>query len=263
MKKIVFYGGGNIAQANIKGLISSGLKKQDILFIDRNINNKEMLNKIGIKEFSLDQKFDVEFFILAVKPKDALAAYTEICINYKKPKIISLIAGIKSKKYISMASNAELIRAMPNTAAEFNKAITALINISSSDTVFKKAKNIFSRVGIILEIDKENKMDDFTGLIGSGPAYFFYLLKVYEKRIMKMCEGDIKKTNEIIGNLIEGVSMSSRNNLNMDELIKTVASKKGTTEAGIKEFKSLKVLNSFEKGIIAAINRSKEISNES
>ena len=263
MTKIVFYGGGNIAQANIKGLISSGLKKQDILFIDRNINNKEMLNKIGIKEFSLDQKFDVEFFILAVKPKDALAAYTEICINYKKPKIISLVAGIKSKKYISMASNAELIRAMPNTAAEFNKAITALINISSSDTVFKKAKNIFSRVGIILEIDKENKMDDFTGLIGSGPAYFFYLLKVYEKRIMKMCEGDIKKTNEIIGNLIEGVSMSSRNNLNMDELIKTVASKKGTTEAGIKEFKSLKVLNSFEKGIIAAINRSKEISNES
>jgi pyrroline-5-carboxylate reductase len=222
-----------------------------------------MLNKIGIKEFSLDQKFDVEFFILAVKPKDALAAYTEICINYKKPKIISLVAGIKSKKYISMASNAELIRAMPNTAAEFNKAITALINISSSDAAFKKAKNIFSRVGIILEIDKENKMDDFTGLIGSGPAYFFYLLKVYEKRIMKMCEGDIKKTNEIIGNLIEGVSMSSRNNLNMDELIKTVASKKGTTEAGIKEFKSLKVLNSFEKGIIAAINRSKEISNES
>ena len=57
--------------------------------------------------------------------------------------------------------------------------------------------------------------------------------------------------------------MSSRNNLNMDELIETVASKKGTTEAGIKEFKSLKVLNSFEKGIIAAIKRSKEISNES
>ena len=39
MKKIVFYGGGNIAQANIKGLISSGIKKQDILYIDRNIRN--------------------------------------------------------------------------------------------------------------------------------------------------------------------------------------------------------------------------------
>jgi pyrroline-5-carboxylate reductase len=263
MKKIVFYGGGNIAQANIKGLISSGIKKQDILYIERNIKNKEILNKIGVKEFSLEKKFDVEFFILAVKPKDALNAYAEICINYNKPKIISLVAGIKSKKYLSIANNAELIRGMPNTAAEFNKANTALINISSSNTSFKKAKNIFSKVGIILELDKESKMDDFTGLIGSGPAYFFYLLKVYEKRILKMCDGDIKKTNEIIGNLLEGVSLSSRNNLSMDELIGTVASKKGTTEAGIKEFKSLKVLNSFEKGIIAAIKRSKEISNES
>ena len=142
MKKIVFYGGGNIAQANIKGLISSGIKKQDILYIDRNIRNKEILNKIGIKEFSLEKKFDVEFFILAVKPKDALNAYAEICINYNKPKIISLVAGIKSKKYLSIANNAELIRGMPNTAAEFNKANTALINISSSNASFKKAKNI-------------------------------------------------------------------------------------------------------------------------
>ncbi|MDB9748073.1 hypothetical protein OAB41_04945 [Gammaproteobacteria bacterium] len=45
--------------------------------------------------------------------------------------------------------------------------------------------------------------------------------------------------------------------------LKNCPSKKGTTEAGIKKFKSLKVLNSFEKGIIAAIKRSKEISNES
>ncbi len=56
MKKIVFYGGGNIAQANIKGLISSGIKKQDILYIERNIKNKEILNKIGVKEFSLEKK---------------------------------------------------------------------------------------------------------------------------------------------------------------------------------------------------------------
>ena len=59
---------------------------------------------------------------------------------------------------------------------------------------YKKAKNIFLKVGIILELDKESKMDDFTGLIGSGPAYFFYLLKVYEKRILKMCNTNLLRT---------------------------------------------------------------------
>ena len=61
---------------------------------------------------------------------------------------------------------------------------------------------------------------------------------------------------------MEGVGIASKNNKAMDELISAVASKKGTTEAGLKSFKSSKILNSFEKGIIAAVNRSKEISNE-
>ena len=36
MKKIVFYGSGNISQALISGLISAGYKKNLIEFIDRN-----------------------------------------------------------------------------------------------------------------------------------------------------------------------------------------------------------------------------------
>jgi pyrroline-5-carboxylate reductase len=41
-----------------------------------------------------------------------------------------------------------------------------------------------------------------------------------------------------------------------------IASKKGTTEAGINSLKSNNVLQLFEKGIISAVKRSKEISNE-
>ena len=36
MKKIVFFGAGNIAQSIILGLISAGHNKENILFIDRN-----------------------------------------------------------------------------------------------------------------------------------------------------------------------------------------------------------------------------------
>ena len=41
MKKVVFFGAGNIAQALIAGMISSGFNKKDILFVDRNIKNKK------------------------------------------------------------------------------------------------------------------------------------------------------------------------------------------------------------------------------
>ena len=42
---IVFYGGGNIAQAFIEGLINSGYKRNNIFYIDRNIKNKTQLEQ--------------------------------------------------------------------------------------------------------------------------------------------------------------------------------------------------------------------------
>ena len=83
MKKILFFGAGNIAQALIFGLILSGFDKKNILFIDRNTNNKKALKNIGIREYSKKQNNEIDLFILAVKPKDALAAFSEICSNFK------------------------------------------------------------------------------------------------------------------------------------------------------------------------------------
>jgi len=45
MKKIVFFGAGNITQSIILGLISSGHNKENILFIDRNRKNRNVLKK--------------------------------------------------------------------------------------------------------------------------------------------------------------------------------------------------------------------------
>ena len=199
---------------------------------------------------------------LGVKPKDAMSAYIEICSVIKKPKIVSLVAGIKSNKYLSQYKDVELIRAMTNTSSQFNKGITAIYNCSANKTAFNQVSSIFKKLGTTIDITKENKIDDFTGLIGSGPAYFFYLLKVYEKRILKLCDGDKSKKDNIICNLLEGVSYSINDNSNLDELIASVASKKGTTEAGLKSFKSSKLSQNFEKGIAAAIKRAKDISVE-
>jgi len=79
MKKIVFFGAGNIAQSIILGLISSGHDKENILFIDRNRKNKNVLKKLGIEEYTSNHKDKIDLFFLAVKPKDALVAYEEIC----------------------------------------------------------------------------------------------------------------------------------------------------------------------------------------
>ena len=129
MKNIAFFGGGNIAQSIIKGLISSGYSSKNIFFIDRNSNNQKALKSLGIKELS-GIKNKIDLYILAVKPKDATAAFQTILKENTKPKIVSLVAGIKIKRYKSFEKNIEIMRAMPNTSSKFGLGITAICNSS-------------------------------------------------------------------------------------------------------------------------------------
>jgi len=261
VKNILFYGGGNIAQSVIEGLIKSGFSKKNIYFIDRNLSNQKKLKKLKIRKFAGDAN-EIDFFILCVKPKDALNAYEKITSMKNNPKIVSFVAGIKSKRYLKLNKNVKFLRAMPNTSSRFDLGITALFNYSFQKTDMAYIKGLFKKFGKVIELDRESKMNQFTGLVGSGPAYFFYLLKTYEKELLKMCNGNKDEVASIMKNLLEGVSKSIQVNDNLDELIKMVASKKGTTEAGLKSFSSNNINKIFKDGLKKAIERSKEISNE-
>jgi len=261
VKNILFYGGGNIAQSVIEGLIKSGFPKKNIYFIDRNLSNQKKLKKLKIRKFAGDAN-EIDFFILCVKPKDALNAYEKITSMKNNPKIVSFVAGIKSKRYLKLNKNVKFLRAMPNTSSRFDLGITALFNYSFQKTDMAYIKGLFKKFGKVIELDRESKMNQFTGLVGSGPAYFFYLLKTYEKELLKMCNGNKDEVASIMKNLLEGVSKSIQVNDNLDELIKMVASKKGTTEAGLKSFSSNNINKIFKDGLKKAIERSKEISNE-
>ena len=71
------------------------------------------------------------------------------------------------------------------------------------------------------------------------------------------------KLKTIIKNIFIKYKLSKNHaSISADALINAVASKKGTTEAGIKSFKNSGLSKSFDKGIAAAIKRSKEISSE-
>ena len=73
---------------------------------------------------------------------------------------------------------------------------------------------------------------------------------------------DVYNRSIIIVNLIKGIGASIENDKDLDKLISAVASKKGTTEAGLKSFKTNKLNKIFEEGLKAAIKRSEEMSNE-
>ena len=111
---------------------------------------------------------------MAVKPKDATSAFQTILKENTKPKIVSLVAGVKTKRYKSLGKNIEIMRAMPNTSSKYGLGITAVYNSSFKQTDLSRVIKLFEKVGIVITLKEEKKIDTFTGMIGSGPAYFFY-----------------------------------------------------------------------------------------
>ena len=158
MKNLAFFGGGNIAQSIIKGLINSGYSAKNIFFVDRNSNNQKALKKLGIKKLS-GAKNKIDLHILAVKPKDATAAFQTILKENTKPKIVSLVAGVKTKRYKSLGKNIEIMRAMPNTSSKYGLGITAVYNSSFKQTDLSRVIKLFEKVGIVITLKEEKKID--------------------------------------------------------------------------------------------------------
>jgi len=148
---------------------------------------------------------------------------------------------------------------MPNTSCSSLNGISGIYNHNFSKTNYVYIKNLFKKLGEVIELGHEEDLNDITALFGSGPAYFFFILKVYEKRIDKLVNNE-KLSKKIMQTLLRGVSESINNDKTLDDLIHEVSSKKGTTEAAIKELKRLNFLKNFDAGIRAAVIRAKAIS---
>jgi pyrroline-5-carboxylate reductase len=243
------------------------VKKENLLLIEKNEDrrNELRLKNIGIVETPNCSKFnEADLILLAVKPQD----FNDLSIHLKgkvKPGavVISIMAGITINHIKQNLKHQHIVRAMPNAPALYGKGMTVFSMSNGLNEIQKnQVKEFISLTGKILETDKEDLLDAVTALSGSGPAYFFYLAQQMIEAAThlgmnaEMAEILVKQT------LVGAAEMLDKSSKKTAELIKTVASKGGTTEAALNHFNSTFVNENIIKGIEKATLRSKELSGE-
>lgn len=263
MIKIAIIGCGSMGLTYAKAFLKDNIVSQsDILLIEKNAELKERLKPFGNVANQIDERIkNFDTIILALKPQDAKWIYADLKKQLNQSQlVISIMAGITIESLKNNLNHTSIIRAMPNTPAQLGMGITGFT--ASKETKIQdvlKADNLLNSTGKTIFFEEESKLDAVTALSGSGPAYFYFIVAAMIEAGKKMGIDEsvsallVKQTMNGAFHLMN----SSENNL--DDLIKSVASKGGTTEAALSTFNDMKLKEAIVIGILNAEKRAKEL----
>lgn len=175
--KIGFVGGGNMAEALIKGLIQGGIPVGNIQVAEPVANRREYLAEryqVPVEEDNRVVATGCNLLLIAVKPQMAVSALAGVadCIT-RDTLLVSIMAGVSTTTIegVFLPVPVRVVRVMPNTPSlvlQGAAAVAAGTHLMPGD--MELAAEIFSLVGRCWQVD-EKLIDAVTGLSGSGPAY--------------------------------------------------------------------------------------------
>ncbi|MCX5633426.1 MAG: pyrroline-5-carboxylate reductase [Phycisphaerae bacterium] len=268
MAKIGFIGAGNMAEAIIKGIIDAKVyKAKDIIVSDiRPQRVKTICKKYKVTSAGDNCKLVrmVGTLVLSVKPQNMSQVLDEIKGSVgKNLLVVSIAAGITTKRIQKALSSVPVVRVMPNTPALIGQGAAALYATKKAQNRVKDVKRIFSAVGLAIEVNNEKLIDAVTAVSGSGPAYFFLLMEEMIKTAQKL--GLKKELAEILVlQTAKGAGLLAVkafiNGQTPDILRKLVTSPGGTTQAALKVFSKRNFEKMIKEALNAAAKRSRELS---
>lgn len=182
IRKIAFIGGGNMAEAIMRGLLREDVGV-GVCVAEINPRRRDELTArfphVRVVSDAAEAAQWGEVVILAIKPQQAEGALDLIERAVTPEKlVISIMAGIPCAKIeANLPPGCRVIRAMPNTPALIGAGATAVCQgrKASADDL-DIARQIFALVGVAVSVE-EKLMDAVTGLSGSGPAYVFTFIE--------------------------------------------------------------------------------------
>ncbi|MCX8028152.1 MAG: pyrroline-5-carboxylate reductase [Thermodesulfovibrionales bacterium] len=257
---IGFIGGGNMAEALIKGLISKG--HRDIIFYEpSDVRVRHLMNEYGVgfvgSNIEVVKRCDT--IILAVKPQIMHEVLNEIKDDISPNKIVvSIAAGIRIAYIKGILSTEKIIRVMPNTPAMFQEGMSV---ISITEAVSEEETNgvlrIFESVGKVVIMD-ESMMDAVTAVSGSGPGFLAYIVESMINAAERLGFSKDDASLLTIQTFI-GTAKILQSGMKPDRLREMVTSPKGTTYAGLNVLKERGIDDIILSTFIAARNRAEEL----
>lgn len=263
-KRIGFIGGGNMAEALLKGLLAGGQDPATITIGEPLTARRAVLRrryKVAAVADNLQVVEQSDIVVLAIKPQHLGVALAGLRGVVGGRLVVSIVAGARlARLEKGLGRGARVVRVMPNTPCLVGRGMSVLCGGKGVRPVdLSRARALFAAVGSALVVEDEKLMDVVTGLSGSGPAYV-YLFAEALMSAGKAAGLDDDMARVLACQTLAGAAeMLIASKESPADLRRAVSSPGGTTVAGLGVLDEAGFKAGVQAAVKAATRRSREL----
>lgn len=172
-----------MSEAMITGVIANKLMSPtNVAVSDPNPKRRTFLEeKLGVKATRCNKEAveGADIVVFANKPQHCPEVFTELRTSIDEAAlVVSICAGVASRKFQDGLNHQRVVRTMPNTPAMVQGGMTVWFATDAvSEGQIAATKQLLGSFGKEEQVMHEDYLDMATALSGSGPAYFFLLME--------------------------------------------------------------------------------------
>lgn len=264
--KIGFIGGGNMGSAIIAALVRKKIFTAPQIGVCEpdTARLKALRRRFLVTSFktNADLAASSPVVLLAVKPQQMGEVLEEIrTAATPRHLFLSIAAGLGTPYFAQrLPQGSRVIRIMPNMAAMIGEGAAGLYAGASATRADRTlAFKIFSAAGKAVFVENEDLLDVVTAVSGSGPAFvYLFIDALIEAGASRGLDRGVGR-KLVLQTLTGAAKMVDLSGEPIAEMIQKVASKGGTTEAGLKVLEERGFRQIIQEMIDAATHRAREL----
>lgn len=177
--------------------------------------------------------------------------------------LLSILAGTQLETLERLFPDRPIIRAMPNLPVAGGDGVVGMIARDPDGEAARAANLLMQPLGLVEWLSDESDFDALTALAGSGPAFLFRYIDALAKGGESIGLSSEVSARLALATAAGAARMAAESNLSPASLSDRVASKGGSTRAGLNVLDGESALDRLvEATLKAALQRNREMAAE-
>ncbi len=260
---VAILGAGSMGEILARGLLRAGWATGDLILAARREERaREAEEATGIKVVldAAEAARDRMVVVVAVKPGDVPRLLDQLVdVIGSGQTLVSLAAGVSTAVYEDALGEIPVVRAMPNTPAAVDEAMTAYCpGRFAGEESLALAAEVLAAVGETIRLE-EPLLDAVTAVSGTGPAYVYLLAEALIDAAIREGLPHHAATKLVAQTLRGSGILLAESHRSPFELRAEVTSPGGTTAAAVHVLQERGFRAVVEDAVRAAAERSREL----